>query len=128
MLPASITDMLESVAEHLTHGGELQGLAAHCQALSLHTDARQAIDKAMGLGLSESEAWVLLAHWACQRPGSVADAAVSLALRPHLDRMDVALVSRCLKMMDQTLGAYASDDWSLSRTQRLRRALSRSWA
>ena len=118
--------MVAAVFEHLSHGGSVQGLASHCDALELHADARLALDQAVALGLSIGDAWLMLAHWANRRPTGMADAAVTAALRPHLDGIDESLFARCLKLFDRILGAYESDSWTLSRTRRLRQALTRS--
>lgn len=124
--PASLQAMVEAVFEHLSHGGSVQGLASHCDALELHTDARLALDQAVALGLSIGDAWLMLAHWVNRRPAGMADAAVTAALRPHLDGIDASLFASCMKLFDRILGAYESDGWTLSRTRRLRQALTRS--
>jgi hypothetical protein len=123
--PASLQAMVAAVFEHLSHGGSVQGLASHCDALELHTDARLALDQAVALGLSIGDAWLMLAHWVNRRPAGVADAAVTVALRPYLDGIDASLFALCMKLFDRTLGCYAFDGWGLSRTQRLRQALTR---
>jgi len=124
--PASLQAMLEAVFEHLSHGGSVQGLASHCDALELHADARLALDQAVALGLSIGDAWLMLADWVNRRSAGTADAAVTAALRPHLDGIDASLIARCLKLFDGVLGAYESDGWTHSRTRRLLQALTRS--
>jgi hypothetical protein len=121
--PASLQAMVAAVFEHLSHGGSVQGFASHCDALELHTDARLALDQAVALGLSIGDAWLMLAHWVNRRPAGVADAAVTVALRPYLDGIDASLFALCMKLFDRTLGCYALDGWGLSRTERLRQAL-----
>ena len=123
--PASLQAMVAAVFEHLSHGGSVQGLASHCDSLELHADARLALDQAVALGLSIGDAWLMLAHWVNRRPAGVADAAVTVALRPYLDGIDASLFALCMKLFDRTLGCYAFDGWGLSRTQRLRQALTR---
>ena len=56
--PASLQAMVAAVFEHLSYGGTVQGLASHCDALELHTDARLALDQAVALGLSIGDAWL----------------------------------------------------------------------
>lgn len=85
MQPASLKAIAEAVSEHLSHGGRVQGLAAHCEAMDLHADVRLVLDQAVDLGLCIGDAWLLLAHWANRRPGALADSAITEALRPHLD-------------------------------------------
>ena len=121
--PASLRAMVAAVFEHLSHGGGVQGLGSHCDALELHADARLAIDQAVALGLGIGDAWLILAHWANSRPAGVADAEVTAALRPHLEGIDADLLALCMWQFDRTLGCYALDGWTLSRIQRLRRAL-----
>jgi len=124
--PASLLVMVEAVFEHLSHGGSVQGLASRCEALDLHADARLALDQAVALGLSIDDAWLMLTHWVNRRTAGMADAAVTAALQPHLDGIDASLFARCMKLFDRVLGAYESDSWRLSRTRRLRQALTRS--
>jgi Ca-activated chloride channel family protein len=124
--PASLQAMLAAVVEHLSHGGNVQGLASHCAPLELHAEARLALDQAVALGLGIGEAWLMLAHWVNGRPEGIADAAVTAALRPHLDGIDASQVALCITLFDRNLGAFDSDGWTLSRTRRLRQALDRS--
>lgn len=126
MQPASLKAIAEAVSEHLSHGGRVQGLAAHCEAMDLHADVRLVLDQAVDLGLCIGDAWLLLAHWANRRPGALADSAITEALRPHLDGIGADLFDRCMKLFDRVLGAYESDSWTLSRARRLRRALTRT--
>lgn len=124
--PASLEAIAEAVAEHLSHGGKVQGLAAHCEAMDLHADVRLALDQAVDLGLCIGDAWLLLAHWTTRRPGALADSAITAALRPHLDGIGANLFDQCMKLFDRVLGAYERYSWVLSRARRLRRALTRT--
>ncbi|MEI7465785.1 MAG: VIT and VWA domain-containing protein, partial [Burkholderiales bacterium] len=120
--PASLQAMVAAVFEHLSHGGNVLGLASHCDTLDLHANARLALDEAVALGLSIDDAWLMLAHWANRRPAGMADATVAAALQPHLDAIDAGLFAHCTTLFDRILGAYESDSWALSRTRRLREA------
>ena len=124
--PVSLRAMADAVFEHLSRGGSVQGLASHCQALALHADAQLALDEAVGLGLSLGEAWLMLGHWVNRRPAEVADTAVTTALRPHLDGVDATAFANCMQLFDRTLGAYDSESWTLSRSRRLRQAMSKA--
>jgi hypothetical protein len=124
--PASLLAMVAAVFEHLSHGGSVRGLASHCDALELHTDARLALERAVALGLNIGDAWLMLAHWVNRWFAGMADSAVTAALRPHLDGIDASHFASCMKLFDRILGAYESDSWTLSRTRRLRKALTRS--
>ena len=119
---ASLKAIVESVFEHLSHGGNVQGLPSHCDALDLHADACLALDQAVDLGISIGDAWLMLAYWANER---FADTAVTKAFRPHLDGIDGGVLDQCMELFDRILGGYESDSWTLSRTRRLRQALSR---
>jgi Ca-activated chloride channel family protein len=121
--PAPLQAMMAAVLEHLSHGGTVRGLASHCDALELHTDARLALEQAVALGLSIGDAWLMLAHWVNSRPAGMADAAVAVALSPHLDGIDMSLCAQSMEQFDRILGAYDIDGWTRSRTQRLQKAL-----
>jgi hypothetical protein len=95
-------------------------------ALDLHASARVALDQAVSLGLSMGQAWLMLAHWVTQHFRHPADSALTVALRSHVDGIDVQLLTQCMKLFDRTLGGFASDSWRRSRMARLRQALTRS--
>ena len=124
--PVSLQAIALAVAEHLEHGGQVQGLASHCESLDLHADVRLALEQAVSLGASDGHAWLLLAHWTNARASGLGSASMAATLHPHLDRLDVDLVRGCLKLFDQLLGSVANNGWTLSRTQRLRRSLTRA--
>lgn len=124
--PASLEAIAEAVSEHLSHGGRVQGLAAHCEALVLNDEARAALAQAVDLGFGAGHAWLILAYWVNQRPGPTVDTAITEALRPYLDGIGPDLLDQCMKLFDRVLGAYANDSWTLSRTRRLQQALTRA--
>ena len=123
--PASLEAMARSVGDHLAHGGQIQGLAASSQAMMLHADALQALDDVVQLGLSVEQAWLLLANWTNTRTNGLADADLTTLLRPLLTAIDPALAAAATKVFERHLGGYPNNDWTLSRVQRLRRALGR---
>lgn len=123
--PASLKAMARSVRDHLAQGEQIQGLAASL-GLTLHGDARQALDEVVQLGLSLEQAWLLLVHWTNTRTNGLADAELTTLLRPLLTAIDPVLAAATTKVFERHLGSYLIDDWALSRVQRLRRALSRS--
>ena len=124
--PASLRATALAIVEHLAHGGQVQGLAAHCEALVLHPDVRQAIKQAVGLGASEGHAWLLLAHWTNTRAGGLGSALVTATLKPHLALVDPSLIYECVKLFDRLLEGQGVDAWEQSRIQRLRQALTRT--
>ena len=125
--PVSLDAIAHAVTEHLGHGGLVQGLASHCETLNLHPEVRLALEQAVHLGASDGLAWLLLAQWVNARTnGGRADPSMATTLRPHLDGLDGSVLERCMKLFDRTLGCYALDGWGLSRTQRLRQALTRA--
>ena len=123
--PATLTAMARSVADHIDQVGALQNLAESCDGLDLHADARQAIEDAVSLGLSLDQAWLLLAHWVNIRANGLADASLKARLQPLVDAIDPALASSATKVFERQLGGYPNDGWTLTRVQRLRRALGR---
>jgi len=123
--PAPLEAMARSVGDHLAHGGQVQGLAASGESLSLHADARLALDEVVQLGLSLEHAWLLLAHWTNSRTDGLADADLTKLLQPLVTLIDPALAAAATQVFERRLGGYPIDDWTLSRAQRLRRALGR---
>ncbi len=119
--PATLAAMARAVAERLAHGVPLPGLAAHCAALSLHADARQAIDDALQLGLTPDEVWLLLAHWANVRANGLADEGLAALLQPLLASMALGPRAGAHRVFDRLLGGHPIDSW-LERTGQLRSA------
>ena len=113
------------VSDHIDQVGALQNLAESCDGLDLHADARQAIEDAVSLGLNLDQAWLLLAHWVNIRANGLADASLKARLQPLVDAIDPALASSATKVFERQLGGYPIDGWTLTRVQRLRRALGR---
>lgn len=126
--PATLTAMVRSVADNIDQVGDLQNLAESCNGLDLHADARQAIEDAVRLGLSLDQAWLLLAHWVNIRANGLADSSLKARLQPLVDAIDPALASSASKVFERQLGGYPNDGWTLTRVQRLRRALGRMGA
>ena len=123
--PASLEALARSVGDHLAHGGQVQGLASRGESMSLHADARLALDDVVQLGLSLEHAWLLLAHWTNSRTNGLADADLTRVLQPLVTAIDPALAAAATQVFERRLGGYPIDDWTLSRAQRLRRALGR---
>lgn len=120
---ASLEEMARRVEEHLENGGRIDGLAASVEGMALHYDATRALDEAVALGLTLEQAWLVLASWVNARSNGLADAALKALLLPLVDALDSQLVSAATKVMERILGGYPVDDWTMSRVQRLRRAL-----
>lgn len=123
--PASLEAMARSVRDHLAHGGQLQALAASIESLKLHADALQALGDVVQLGLSLEQAWLLLANWTNTRTNGLADTDLTTLIQPLLKAIDPALAAAATKVFERHLGGYPNNDWTLSRVQRLRRALGR---
>jgi Ca-activated chloride channel family protein len=123
--PATLAAMARSVADHIDQSGSLQSLAESCGDLNLHADARRAIDDVVNVGLSVDQAWLLLAHWVNVRAGGLADVGLKALLQPMVNAVDPAIASAATKVFERQLGGYPNDGWTLTRVQRLRRALGR---
>ena len=124
--PASLEKIALAVADHLTRGGQLQDLAACCEALMLHPDVRLAIEQAVGLGTGDGHAWLVLAHWTNKRMGGPASCWLTTTLQPDIDRMEADRVERCLKLFDQLLGTHPLIGGDASRTSRPHQARTRA--
>jgi Ca-activated chloride channel family protein len=121
----SLEVLARRVEDHLANGGRIDGLAASMEGVALHDDAKRAIDEAVALGLTLEQAWLVLATWVNARPNGLADAALKALLLPLVDALDVQLVASATKVMERILGGFPVDGWTMSRVQRLRRALGR---
>ncbi|MBC7378595.1 MAG: VWA domain-containing protein [Burkholderiaceae bacterium] len=123
--PASLEAIARSVRDHLAHGGKLQDLAVGGQAMTLHADVVQALDDVVQLGLSLEQAWLLLANWTSTRTNGLADTELTTHLRPLLTAINPAMAAAATKVFVRHLGGYSIYDWTLSRVQKMRRALGR---
>ncbi|MCV2366973.1 hypothetical protein [Roseateles oligotrophus] len=125
--PASLTQLCLAVAEHLEHGGQVYGLASHCQALCVHPDVSQAFWRLSQLVKSPGVMWLLLADWIDRRSpppeNKCSNQEVSAVLLPHLQCLDPALIDDAGRLFDRLLGAYGNDAWTPVRLQRLLRSI-----
>lgn len=122
---ASLEVIARRVAHHFEHGGRLEGLAASMADVELHDDATRALDAAVGLGLTMDQAWLVLASWVNGRSNGLADATLRALLQPLVDTVAQQLVAAAVELMERMLGGYPVETWTMSRVQRLRRALGR---
>jgi len=120
---APLATIAMAVVDHLAHGGQVRGLAAHCQSLSLHPDARQALDEVMALGLTDGQALLLLAHWANVRTDGLASSFITASLQPHVDGLDQASIGGAFGVFDSLLAGCANDGWESARSRRLQQYL-----
>ena len=129
--PVSLQDMVTAVSDYLDRSPVVLGLAAHCDRLALHADARRALGEAVAVGLSRDEAWLALACWASTQPGTqpcTLGAGIQTALQRLVDQIDAAQRTRCLAVFDQILGGHASQSWTPTRAERLLQTIGRSSA
>jgi Ca-activated chloride channel family protein len=127
--PVSLQDMVTAVSDYLDRSTVVLGLAAHCDRLALHAQARRAIGEAVAVGLTRDEAWLTLAYWASTHTGPqrcTMSADTQTALQRLVDQIDAAQRTQCLAVFDQILGGYASSSWTETRTERLLQAMGRS--
>ena len=101
-----VEDLIRAVASHFATGGQIQGLAATAEALSLRAETEQALDDLVQLGLSVDQAWLLLAHWINTRISGLADAAMTALLQPLVAAIDPLLAAAATTVLDRHLGAY----------------------
>lgn len=115
--PATLEAMARSVIDHLAHGGQIEGLAARCQTMTLQADAGQALYAVVQLGLSLEQAWLLLAQWTTTRMSGPANADPTALLQPLVAAIELRLVAAANAVFDRQLGGYGLDDWSPTRAQ-----------
>lgn len=121
----SLEVMARMVGEHLEHGGRLDDLAGTVEGLVLHDEAARVLDEVVALGLTIGQAWLILASWVNDRSNGLADTALRSLMQPLVDAVDAQMAAAAVKLMERILGGYPVDGWTLSRVQRLRRALGR---
>ncbi|MCV2353994.1 hypothetical protein LNV09_07415 [Paucibacter sp. B2R-40] len=127
-LPASLTQLCLAVAEHLEHGGQIYGLASHCQALCVHPNVSRAFWRLGQLVKSPGVMWLLLADWIDRRNplpenknnNKNSDEKVAIVLQPHLQGLDPALIDDAGRLFDRLLGAYSNEGWTPTRLPRHR--------
>jgi Ca-activated chloride channel family protein len=122
---ASLQELADAVAEHLSHGGQLAGLPAHCRALALHGSIAEAIARAADSGIDEARFWLLLAHWVNDREDGAHAAWTDELLAPFLQTCDSAVVKSALEILDDVVGHVSLSAWPETRSRRLRSALAR---
>ncbi len=127
--PVSLQDMVTAVSDYLDRSPVVLRLAAHCDRLALHAQARRAISEAVAVGLTRDEAWLALAYWASTQSGPqrcTMGADTQTALQRLVDQIDAAPRTLCLAVFDRILGGCASQNWTLIRSERLLQAMDRS--
>lgn len=108
--PASLEAMARVVGECLAHGG--QDLTARTAAVTLHADAKRALDDAVQLGLSLEQAWLLLAEWTNSRQNGLADDDLKKLLQSLAGAIDPALAAAAAQGFERHLGAYPISAWT----------------
>jgi len=121
--PASLRELAVTVAQHLSAGGQLQGLEARCDALGVHPAVGNAIVEAVTQGFSDGLAWLLLALWVTTRAGESRDGASALVLQAHVHQVSTDALDRSRDLFDRLLGSNRNDGWDRSRALRLSKAL-----
>lgn len=122
----SLRALALAVVDHLRHGGQVEGLAAHCASPPLHPDVRQALAHEQGTVVDPGFAMLALAHWVAIRGMAVDLHAAVATLQPHLSGVHAALLARWMALFDDLLGHCVSASGSTSRRQRSGGLLSRA--
>ena len=117
---ATLNQMVAIAMAHFLSKNSLSGLADHGESLMLHDLVRDALDKAIALGCTPDEAWLILAHWISSQGADQLTTAAMLWFIKKLDPSKVALVQG---EMGQLLSGQDRDHWPLSREDRLRQAM-----
>ena len=115
------------MAEHLEHGGQVYGLASHCQALCVHPEVSQAFWRLSQLVKSPGVMWLLLVNWTDRRSPprqfKLSEQEISAVLQPHLQCLDPALIDDAGRLFDRLLGAYGNEGWTPAQPQSLLRSI-----
>jgi hypothetical protein len=124
--PASLQKLADAVVEHLSHGGRLTGLPAHCRTFVLHDSVTLAIAQAAAAGVEEGLFWLLLAQWVNDRDDGASAAWIDELLAPFVETLDDRAVISVRQILDDMLGHFALEGWLSTRSRRLSDALARS--
>lgn len=117
---ATLNQMVGLAMSHILSTNSLSGLAAHGEGQLIHDLAREALDKAIALGCTPDEAWLILAHWISSQG---ADQLTTAAMQWFIKQLDASKVALVQGEMAQLLGGQDRDHWPQSREDRLRQAM-----
>jgi hypothetical protein len=119
----SLRDLALEAFQHLTGGGGVAGLSAHCASLRLHPDVRRALDQAADIAGGEGPALLLLAHWVNSTVWGAGFFIGPDTLKTLVDKLDRDAVSACLELFERLLGPGPRNGGRPSRSDRLRKYL-----
>jgi hypothetical protein len=121
----SLRDVMTTVAEHLAHGGTLQGLLGCCAAFGRIQAIEATMHRVLTLRLSPSAAWLLLGLWVASRDGGRGDAACAALLATHAAFVDAPTRQQAFAILEQRLGRFGTDSWEPKRGGRPSDAIER---
>jgi Ca-activated chloride channel family protein len=107
-LPA-LHDVMTVAAEHLAHGGSLQGLPDVCAVFARIEAIEATMHRVLILRLSPAAAWLLLGLWAASRDGGRGAAACAGLLAQHATFIDSPTRHQAFAIFQQRLGRYGPD-------------------
>jgi len=113
-----LRDVMSAVAEHLAHGGSLQGLLGCCAAFGRVPAVEATMHRALTLRLSPAAAWLLLGLWVARRDAGQGDAACAALLATHAAFVDAPILQQAFRLFEQRLGRFGSDGWEAQRSSR----------
>ena len=115
----TLSDLAHRVVEVLANGGlpaqlptALAGLALHPALAGAAAELRKILD-------DEAQMWLALALWVTHRSRRDGNLHLAATLASHASAVPAALRARVAELLEQHLGAYASDCWESARVRRL---------
>jgi hypothetical protein len=107
----SLREVMTAVAEHLGHGGSLQGLIGCCAPFGRVQAIEATMHRVLTLRLSPAAAWLLLGLWVASRDGGRGDAASATLLASHAAFVDAPTRQEAFAIFEQRLGRFGTDSW-----------------
>jgi Ca-activated chloride channel homolog len=107
--PPSLRYVMATVAEHLAHGGSLQGLPGCCVVFGRIQAIEATMHRVLTLRLSPSAAWLLLGLWVARRDAGRGDSACAALLATHAAFIDAPIREQAFALFEQRLGRIGSD-------------------
>jgi Ca-activated chloride channel family protein len=107
----SLRDVMTAIAEHLAHGGSLQGLPGCCAAFGRIQAVEATMHRVLTLRLSPAAAWLLLGLWVASRDGGRGDAACAGLLATHAAFVDAPIRQQAFSIIEQRLGRFGTNCW-----------------
>ena len=115
----TLSDLADRVVDALVNGGRPAQLPTALAGLALHPALAGAVAELRKILDDDAQLWLALALWVTHRSNRDGNLYQAATLASHASAVPVALRARVAELLEQHLGAYASDRWESARVRRL---------